>query len=150
MDRIIYCDKCNFQYNLFAKKESLCSGKTLNTTLKYLMFMCGINLFAVFFLIADGLMKTRRAHEDLLKDQNELEEKKGPLPPGQQPIYDDEGWFDNRDAQDYSVPFSFASSVLWNDLLYLEGLVLTLMGWCFYFQTNRALQVRKKLIYIIV
>lgn len=151
MDRTIYCDKCQFQYNLFAKEGSICSGKALNLCLKYLIFMFLINLFAVSFLAADGLMKTRHAHSILSGDQNkpELMEKEEFLP-SQQPVYPEEGRFDNYDSQDYTKEFSLTESVLWNVLLYVEGLVTVLMSWCFYFQTNRAIQSREKLIFIIV
>lgn len=110
-----------------------------------------INLFAVSFLAADGLMKTRHAHSILSGDQNkpELMEKEEFLP-SQQPVYPEEGRFDNYDSQDYTKEFSLTESVLWNVLLYVEGLVTVLMSWCFYFQTNRAIQSREKLIFIIV
>ena len=99
-----------------------------------------INLFAVSFLAADGLMKTRHAQGSLLEgdQQPELIDEED-LPPSQRPVYPEEGRFDNHGAQDYTGDFNLFSSVLWNDLIYLEGLVTVLMSWCFYFQTNRAI-----------
>ena len=151
MDRIIYCDKCKFQYNLFAKEGSICSGMALSLCIKYTIFMFLINLFAVSFLAADGFMKTRHAQDALKEGQNQPElPEKVEFPPSQQPVYPEEGRFDNYASQDYTKEFSLTSSVLWNDLLYLEGLVTVLMCWCFYFQTNRAIQSRKKILFIIV
>ena len=107
MDRIIYCDKCKFQYNLFAKEGSICSGKALSLCIKYIIFMFLINLFAVSFLAADGLMKTRHAQDDLTDDQNQPElMAEEDFPPSQQPVYPEEGRFDNHDSQDYTEEFS--------------------------------------------
>ena len=94
-----------------------------------------INFFIVLFLIADGMMKTRSAQAKQPEEEphQQVEQE---LPPYQQLVYADDLQYE---SYDYTKPFSFASSVMWSDLLILEGLVTTLMSWCFYFQTNRAI-----------
>ena len=51
---------------------------------------------------------------------------------------------------DYTQPFDIAKSVRWTDMIHIIIILVILMSWCFYFQFNRAMQTRKKLIYVEV
>lgn len=51
---------------------------------------------------------------------------------------------------DYTSEFNFQSSVRWTDMIHIVLIQIILMSWCFYFQFTRALQARKKLIYVEV
>ena len=98
-----------------------------------------INLFTVILLVSDGMMKTRSAHAKLSEDQSLPEQQpevERELPVYEQLVYADDSPYEPKD---YTQAFNFASSVMWIDLLYLEGLFIALMSWCFYFQTNRAI-----------
>ena len=51
---------------------------------------------------------------------------------------------------DYTKRFDIVDSVRWADMIHIVVILVILMSWCFYFQFNRALQTRKKLIYVEV
>lgn len=46
--------------------------------------------------------------------------------------------------------FSLLKSIHWNDVLHFSGVLLLVATWGFYSQFNKALQQRKKLIYVEV
>ena len=121
----------------------MCSGMTSSLFLRYMFFLGTITIFTTCILIADGMLKT--ASEQNKDPKSKAEESRSAK---QQPIYADQGFFNNHDTHDYSKDFTFEGSVLWIDLLYLEGLIIVLMSWCFYFQIKRALATRKNLLYV--
>lgn len=51
---------------------------------------------------------------------------------------------------DYTKEFDIINSVRWTALIPLFMILVVLMSWCFYFHFTRAIQARKKLIYIEV
>lgn len=51
---------------------------------------------------------------------------------------------------DYTKSFNFQTSVRWTDMIHIVLIQIILMSWCFYFQFTRALQARKRLIYVEV
>lgn len=141
LNQRIYCEKCNTQYNLFIKQEKLCSGKLLQLFFKYLLFMAILSLFAAAFLIQDGYMKTQHAQENPEEArkayQLQLENKES-------------SWLSFGQVPDYSQNFDIVKSVRWTDMIHIIIILVILMSWCFYFQFNRAMQTRKKLIYVEV
>ena len=126
----------------------MCSGMTSSLFLRYMFFLGTITIFTTCILIADGMLKTA-SEQAKAKDPSSVPVVEDEIPsPKTQPIYADQGFFNNHDTHDYSKDFTFESSVLWIDLLYLEGLIIVLMSWCFYFQIKRALATRKNLLYV--
>jgi hypothetical protein len=51
---------------------------------------------------------------------------------------------------DYSAKFNLATSVHWVSLLDITVIELAFISWCFYYQLNKLLKARKKLIYVEV
>lgn len=51
---------------------------------------------------------------------------------------------------DYTNSFSITDSVRWTDMIHIVLIQIILMSWCFYYQFTKALQARKKLIYVEV
>ena len=59
-------------------------------------------------------------------------------------------WLSFGQVPDYSQNFDIVKSVRWTDMIHIIIILVILMSWCFYFQFNRAVQTRKKLIYVEV
>jgi len=73
LKKSIYCEKCEFQYNLFVKEEALCSGMTSSLFMRYMFFLVSLTLFTAFILIADGMLKTASAQSskhEKVKDED--------------------------------------------------------------------------------
>lgn len=139
--KLIYCKKCGEAYDLFIKQEKMCSGKLLSLLFKYFLFLMTMLFAAAFFLVLDAYLKTAEAqknpeiaketYERLKKERNTNAWNFGMVP-------------------DYTNSFNFTTSVRWTDMFHLVLIQMILMSWCFYFQFTRALQARKKLIYVEV
>ena len=119
----------------------MCSGKLLNLLLKYFLFLMIMFLCAALFLILDAYLKTREAQfnpeQAKLNYENLKKEREtNPLNVGMVP--------------DYREDFTFEKSVRWTDMIHIVLIQIILMSWCFYYQFTRALQARKKLIYVEV
>ena len=144
LNQRIFCEKCHFQYNLFIKQEQICSGKLLTLFVKYVIFMIMLTGFSASFLILDAYLKTESAQEDKesLADAQATFDK--------QRRVEESLWFTISHTIDYSQPFDVVKSVRWGDMVHIVIILVILMSWCFYFQFNRALATRKKLIYVEV
>lgn len=139
--KIIYCKRCREAYDLFIKQEKMCSGKLLSLLFKYFLFLMIMFFFAALFLVLDAYLKTIEAERNpdvaietykrLRKERNTNAFNFGMVP-------------------DYTKDFSFTTSVRWTDMFHIVLIQMILMSWCFYFQFTRALQARKKLIYVEV
>ena len=119
----------------------MCSGKLLSLLFKYFLFLLIMLLCAASFLILDAYLKTREAQNNPEEAKrtylNLLRER-------------DENPFNFGMVPDYRRKFSFQESVRWTDMFHIVLIQIILMSWCFYFQFTRALQARKKLIYVEV
>ena len=51
---------------------------------------------------------------------------------------------------DYTQTFNITTSVRWTDMFHIVLIQIILMSWCFYYQFTKAVQARKKLIYVEV
>ena len=119
----------------------MCSGKLLSLLFKYFLFLMIMFICAASFLILDAYLKTREAQfnpEEAKMTYEKLIEERDSNP------------FNFGMVPDYTKSFNFQTSVRWTDMIHIVLIQIILMSWCFYFQFTRALQARKKLIYVEV
>ena len=119
----------------------MCSGKLLTLLFKYFLFLMIMFFCAASFLIIDAYLKTKEAQKspDIAKETFEkLSHERDTYP------------FIFGMVPDYRNSFDFTTSVRWTDMIHIVLIQIILMSWCFYFQFTRAVQARKKLIYVEV
>ena len=119
----------------------MCSGKLLSLLFKYFLFLMIMFVTAASFLVLDALLKTREAQINP-EEANQTYDKL---------IFErDQNPFNFGMVPDYTKSFNFKTSVRWTDMIHIVLIEIILMSWCFYFQFTRAVQARKKLIYVEV
>ena len=97
-------------------------------------------VFGTIFLTADAIMKIEHS-------QTEPKELERTL------FYNPANHVDRPpklENPNYYQDFSLVKSVSWKDVLHFSGVLLLVASWGFYSQFNKALQQRKKLIYVEV
>ena len=138
----IYCEKCGGQYNLFIKEERVCSSKFVSLLVKYFLFTLLLIVVTSGFLVLDGYLKMRYAQENpeiAAKAKENLEAQA-----------DDNVLSFNFVPDFMSEKFDPFTTVSWTHLTHLAMIEVILIGKCVYSQLARAVQTRKKIIYIEV
>ena len=126
---------------MFIKKEKKCSAKLVSLLLKYFLFLLAMLGCAALFLVVDAWLKTQQAKvepEVAEQTRQSLKEER------------EKNMFNWSIVPDYNQKFNITTSVRWTDMFHIVLIQIILMSWCFYYQFTKAVQARKKLIYVEV